>query len=52
MGMAAPRVYLPTVIMDPAQRMLETAAAMSGDAAPPCRLEAVDVRRLGRSEAD
>jgi hypothetical protein len=51
MGMAAPRVYLPAVVVDPAQRMLEAAAAMSGDAAPPCRLEAVDVSRLRNVDA-
>ena len=43
MGMAAPKVYLPSVVVEPAQRMLEAAAAMSGDTAPPCRLEALDV---------
>ena len=46
MGMAAPKVYLPSVVVEPAQRMLEAAAAMSGDTAPPCRLEALDVSCL------
>lgn len=46
LGMAAPRVFVPSALAATTRGLLEAAAEVSGHGEAPCRLQSLDVRRF------
>ena len=51
LGMAAPHVWLPGALLQPAQALLTAASACSGCEEAPCRLAALDVSASNERDA-